>query len=202
MEHAAIRIWSRETLKTIATLPGHQLTVTKLLFSPCNRFILSVSRDRQWILHERNGSDEWRTTASMKGAHSRIIWSCCWSPDSRFFVTCSRDKRVKLWSLGHVDSSVDLASHLELESSVTSISANPVQATNGDLQFCVGLENGRILILSATANGNGQYSLCRTVDFPPEQCHADSVTDLAWSLDGMIASVGSDNYVRISKIKY
>lgn len=40
----------------------------------------------QFSLHAYTGKDT--------AIHSRIIWSCDWSPDSKYFVTSSRDKKV------------------------------------------------------------------------------------------------------------
>lgn len=53
-EHAGIKVYDSLTwLPFGQTLLGHQLTVTRIAFSPDNQYILSVSRDRSWRLFER-----------------------------------------------------------------------------------------------------------------------------------------------------
>lgn len=37
----------------------------------------------------------WAQTGKDTAIHTRIIWSCDWTPDSRYFVTSSRDKKVR-----------------------------------------------------------------------------------------------------------
>ena len=81
-------------------LISHQLTVTQLAFSPDSQHLLSVSRDRRWTLYRRQqGADSFDMVASTdktNGVHTRIIWCCAWTPDSKAFGTGSRDGKVDI----------------------------------------------------------------------------------------------------------
>lgn len=52
-EHAVVRVYDTEKWQLFGrVLEGHSLTVTRIAFSPNDRFVLSVSRDRTWRLFE------------------------------------------------------------------------------------------------------------------------------------------------------
>jgi elongator complex protein 2 len=110
-EHAVVRIYDSETWRPFGEpLQGHELTITRIAFSPDDRYILTVSRDRTFCLFELSGGKakilvEYIVTddrlldgyqrISREVAHARIIWDCDWAPDSSAFATASRDKTVR-----------------------------------------------------------------------------------------------------------
>jgi len=52
-EHAVIRIYEADRWTLLGNpLEGHSLTVTRISFSPDDRLVLTVSRDRSWRLFE------------------------------------------------------------------------------------------------------------------------------------------------------
>lgn len=52
-EHAVVRVYDTTKWQLFGLpLEGHALTVTRVAFSPDDRFVLSVSRDRTWRLYE------------------------------------------------------------------------------------------------------------------------------------------------------
>jgi elongator complex protein 2 len=52
-EHAVVRIYRSDNwLLHGKPLEGHTLTITRIAFSPDDRFVLTVSRDRSWRLFE------------------------------------------------------------------------------------------------------------------------------------------------------
>ncbi|EPY82247.1 elongator complex protein 2 isoform 2 [Camelus ferus] len=140
-EHAAIILWNTTSWKQVQSLVFHSLTVTQMAFSPDDKFLLAVSRDRTWSLWKRQDTippeldpvfSLFAFTNKITAVHSRIIWSCDWSPDGRYFFTGSRDKKVVAW--GECDSSDDCPEHsigpcssvLDVGGAVTAVSVCPM----------------------------------------------------------------------------
>ena len=91
--HAGIRLWDTRTCKEVQHLTGHRLTVTQMEFSHDDRYLLSVSKDRQLCLFERRDGDAagagagagagggvpgYSLVVAVPKAHKRVIWSCRW----------------------------------------------------------------------------------------------------------------------------
>ncbi len=60
-EHAEVLLWEEDDASGTSwrirqRLRGHNLTVTQIEFSPCDVFLLTVSRDRTWALFEKEVS--------------------------------------------------------------------------------------------------------------------------------------------------
>ncbi|KAG6817432.1 hypothetical protein H0H87_008600 [Tephrocybe sp. NHM501043] len=96
-EHAVVRVYDLTKYQLVGQpLEGHSLTVTRIAFSPNEKFVLSVSRDRSWRLFEAQDERGFVPVAADK-SHARIIWDCAWAAENDIFATASRDKTVKLW---------------------------------------------------------------------------------------------------------
>lgn len=179
-EHAQIILWDTSTWKQIQKLQSHQLTVTQLKFSPNNKWLLSVSRDRRWTLFETDTTDESdetackyklvATTDKKNGIHGRIIWTCDWTHDSKYFATGSRDGKVVAWQQIDTNSGTSLQnfgalSTLELNKtdSVTAFAfAGCLASNNCDYLAAVGLENGQIHICTLNTNWNVLITIDQT----------------------------------------
>ncbi|ELT98174.1 hypothetical protein CAPTEDRAFT_179061 [Capitella teleta] len=152
-DHACIILWDTKTWRQSAQLSAHSLTVTHLSFSHNGRYLLSVSRDRNWCLfQETAGSGDSASVPSyervaIKSAHSRIIWSCAWSHDDQYFVTVSRDKKAVVWQQQPLNDElfVSAGSPLKLPDSVTAVDFAP-DMHNDFYILAFGLDNGHIMI--------------------------------------------------------
>lgn len=142
-KHAVIRVTDANKATSFGEpLEGHTLTVTNIDWSPDDRLILSVSRDRTWRLFERE-QNGFKPIAADK-SHARIIWDCSFSTDGKVFGTASRDKTVRIW---HRDNELSnekwsAKSVLKFDGAATAISFSQT-----DKMLAVGLENGHIEIL-------------------------------------------------------
>lgn len=150
-EHAAIIIWDTNDWSLVGRLEVHNLTVTQMTFSPDGRKLVSVSRDRTWAVHETlecDGKVTLKTVAKGSGG-SRILWSCHWSHDSRYFLTGSRDKNVTVWEQ-QSDTYKPSGKPLECKDSVTAVAFCPVPLSDDVYLVAVGQDDGQVLLYSWT----------------------------------------------------
>lgn len=98
-EHAAVRLVSTSTWDTTSILSGHSLTVTRIQFSPDDKYVLTCSRDRGWRVFGRKNeeSEEYELVAGDERAHARMVLDACWlKGKSGGFATAGRDKSVSM----------------------------------------------------------------------------------------------------------
>ncbi|KAJ8935251.1 hypothetical protein NQ318_011497, partial [Aromia moschata] len=140
--------------KQTQKLMSHTLTVVQLQFSPDSNHLLSVSRDRRWSLFTRNEQDQFElvaTTTKSTGIHARIIWACCWSHDSKYFATGSRDGKVVVWTVNEEKEKTTALGQCEAASTVLELPNESVTAVafapdlvSGAYLVAVGVESGEI----------------------------------------------------------
>lgn len=152
IDHAVIRLYETSGWREIKpALTAHSLTATCLRFSNDDRYLLSVGRDRQWAIFERDESrvDLYKPrTQNIKG-HSRMILNCCWAPldVGRIFATAGRDKAVKMWKFAPdpMEVKVDCVTTFMLAAPVTAIDIVPRTVKDG-LIIVIGTEDGEIMV--------------------------------------------------------
>lgn len=148
IQHAVIRIYETAKWREIKPpLTAHSLTVTRLQFSDDDLYLVSVGRDRQWAVFERDQTQPqvYTLAAANQKGHSRMILDAAWAPTAggRMFATAGRDKLIKLWQAGEegfVCKATIVASH-----SVTAVAFLP-KIPHETLYIAVGTENGTISV--------------------------------------------------------
>ena len=167
------------------------MTVTRILFSPSDEFIVSVSRDLRLCLWKRKGLAEYEFAWEQEKAHQRVIWDCCWSPQGDRVYTCSRDKKICVWSRS--GSELELINTVKRSVPLTSIAHHPSMAV-----LAVGNESGAIAIWNADApkwvqlaelNVHGQLPVSRL-----------TFKRLPATNSVMLASCGEDQSVRLTRV--
>jgi len=161
-EHAAVILWDTTSWQQILSLPAHALTVTQLAFSHTGGRLLSVSRDRCWCVYKRRSDDASATeplysrcafSDRATAVHSRIIWSCAWTHDDKYFVTVARDKKAVVWGerAGPAgDSCLGPYTHCsvlsDINEPITAVHMAPVHVQSNEYLMAFGTDSGLIYI--------------------------------------------------------
>jgi elongator complex protein 2 len=203
IDHAVIRLYdTKEWLEVKPALKAHSLTVTSLQFSPDDRYLLSVGRDRQWVVWERSEEPALYALKHLnpKG-HSRMILNCAWTPlEQPTFLTAGRDKSVKIWQI--TNDEVQLKGTVTANASVTAV-ASSGRFIDGMMWFAFGTETGEIGVVNAGADELDRAAVTMvSADIAP----AKTVNQITWRPGGserqkhQIAVATDDSSVRVYNV--
>lgn len=203
IDHAVIRLYdTKEWLEVKPALKAHSLTVTSLQFSPDDKYLLSVGRDRQWVVWERTKEPSlYALKHSNPKGHSRMILNCAWTPlEQPTFLTAGRDKSVKIWQV--TEEEVQLKGTVRANASVTAVAGNS-KVIGGKTWFAFGTEIGEIGIASATVDGLDHVQVTM---IDAEISPAKTINQIVWrpgrqeEQEQQIAVATDDSSVRLYNI--
>ncbi|XP_014211711.1 probable elongator complex protein 2 [Copidosoma floridanum] len=211
-KHAAIILWDTKLWCQSDKLLFHQLTVTQMAFSPDDQYFLSVSRDRCWALYSyQNHKYELLMSSLQKESfHLRIIWSCSWTNDSKYFATGSRDGKVGIWSKNIANNKKPLlvTDFCSNGSSVTALAFAPSKISNKFLYvLAIGFEHGCIDIRKIEQVGKSNcYEWVQLSFLNTSQAHHAAVKRLCFRPNFrnehvlQLASCGMDGVVKLHDV--
>lgn len=227
LNHAVVRLFeTRRWTELRPPLPAHSLTVTRLRFSPDDRYLLSVGRDRQWVVFERTGGGDedgaesggcpYKLAQANPKGHTRMILDAAWAPTTgptRMFATAGRDKQVKVWVRRGEGEQFELGKTVAEDHPVTALDFVPEAAPqDGLFRLAVGTEAGKLLVLSLKVESDGEVAVASTLSVALELCLPKAVLQLAWrpAREGQeeaerereLAIAGEDGSLRIYKFKW
>ena len=176
-------------------------------FSPDGRYLLTASRDRTWCLYLKSEDGTGTTyrkvygTSKKNSVHQRLIWACDWSPDSKYFVTSSRDKKVATWAAA--TGAMACEAPLLLGDSVTAVSFHRSggESSGGGVSYTLaaGLDDGTVHLIEWNSESGGwrvlhgervHHKTVRRFRFRPGGAHNDV----------LLASCSSDHSVKLHKV--
>jgi elongator complex protein 2 len=186
-EFSGIFVWNLEFKKT-QYIMLHNLGIIRMKFSDDGRFLVASSRDKTVSIYKVKtveGEYGLELVSQIKD-HRRVVWDVAISYDNSFFASCSRDRRLLLYSMKEMKM---VAEH-EFPCEVTALSFHPSK-----YELSIGCEDGTLSIARIT--GDDKIVIESKIN-----CHGSKITCVEYSkLGEYIATGGSDSLLRVFRNK-
>lgn len=219
---ATVCVWSPEAHVPIAVLQRHRGPVADVCVAPDGCTALSISLDMSIMLWGccKDSRQQWEHLFTQERAFTKPPVACRWSPVCNIVAVAGPAATgVHLYRVGDVGDGKMCCSKCAVIQTATRSTAVAWCTAPGDPDFplvlAVGQDSGAVEFWKvASPTLETCVAVERLAALPPEMAHVSSVNSLDWSdlipvpggADGpckwsaLLASGGSDNFVRITRV--
>lgn len=180
---------AEQTSEVVRTFSGHSGRVTRCVFGPCNKTILTVGEDGCI----RQTDTETGALLKLVEAHERPIGDLKISKDGTCFITASQDKFAKLWDID----TLECLKEYNTERPVNACDISPLM----DHVLVGGGQEASQVTLTGSRAGKFESKFYHKIfcdELGAVKGHFGPVNAVAYHPDGRsFASGGEDGYVRV-----
>lgn len=218
---ATVCVWNPDAHVPVAVLQRHRGPVVDVCVSNDGKFALSISLDMSIMLwgNSQDGNGKWSHLFTQERAFTKPPIACRWSPVCDIVAIASPAVTgvhlYRVGDLGNGQMCCSKCGEIPTKSRSTSVAWLPACGADSPLILAVGMDSGDIEVWRVerpTLETNVAVELVGSV--PTGMAHVSSVNSLDWSdpvvtddgdggcgkWSALLASGGSDNFVRITKI--
>ncbi|KAL2821274.1 WD40 repeat-like protein [Aspergillus cavernicola] len=187
MSESAVKVWNLDNSQFVSIFKDHSRKLSSMAWS-CDRRRLAFASDKSIRILDPVTTN----LESMREGHTGDITSMAWSPDGSHLASGSHDRTIKIWDTTVQSKSINRG-HNDIVHSVTWFHDGTQVASESD-------DKTVRLWDPITASYD---EIVRVWDPITSQCtvcegHTGSITDIAWSHDGVqLASASRDETVRV-----
>lgn len=179
-----VQVWDLHSGKELRTFRAHDSRISALAYSRDGRWLATGGRDRDIRLWD---TTNWSRSATFTG-HYAAIRDLDFYPDGRTLVTASNDSSVVLWELGNPEPRARWFG---------SVPSNPATEGSPAGATCVAVSPDGSVLASGDNLGGVVLRDARTGSVRARLIglHAKETSDLAFSPDGRVLAVASQDQV-------
>lgn len=131
-----------------AQLVGHALGAARVRWDLEQKRVLSVGRDRMWVLHHpRADEGEVQPLAKVDRAHTKAIRDAAWITRDEF-VTVGRDKTAKIWTVAPHADYTKAGRIIRLPMPGSAVACTTL---SGVQYIAIGMDDGTVMIMAGSA---------------------------------------------------
>ncbi|AGO11346.1 AaceriACR091Wp [[Ashbya] aceris (nom. inval.)] len=196
-----VSIWGRDDddyngeTELLAVIEGHENEVKSVAWSHNGVYLATCSRDKSvWIWEADDLGEEFECTSVLQ-EHAQDVKHITWHANRLLLASSSYDDTVRVWA----EQDDDWECAAVLTGHGGTVWCSDFERAETGIRLCSGSDDTTVRVWRCLTDDAGVFDKEWIQETVLPAVHTRAVYSVSWSVDGLIASVGSDGVLAVYK---